>query len=107
MNTFTKVLLSVPLLLSTVACSASSLEYKTNRGTTVNIEKENVSCGDAHSTRSDLFWCKAYGTETLLNGVVRNWSGSQYCGPITYDFDVHTYNKITCQAVRDSGVYVH
>ena len=81
MNTLSKVLLSVPLLVSTVACSANTVEYKHNSGATIKIVKDSVSC---RSTNWDEFAvCKAYGTAEHLNGMVTNWSNPQeYCSNI-------------------------
>ena len=99
MNTFTKVLLSVPLLFSTVACSASTVDYKTNSGSTIKIEKESVSCRSTNWNKFAV--CKAYGTEVTLNGNVYNWSNPQkYCGNNQY---TRHSNDPTCLAAIELG----
>ena len=99
MNKFTKVLLSVPLLLSTVACSAKTVDYRTNSGSTIKIERESVSCRSKNWDKYAI--CKAYGTEETLNGDVYNWSNPQeYCSniPVT-----RTKNDPTCLAAIELG----
>ena len=101
MNTFTKVLLSVPLLLSTVACSSNTTDFvvKSGRlaGSTVTVQNDTVQCHGNNPDRGVI--CSAAGTQKLLNGDVHHWSSSQWC--YNSDYVVDTYDL--CRIGVDQG----
>jgi len=92
MNTFTKVLLSVPLILGTVACSSNTTDFVVRSGrlagSTVTVQNDSVECVSDNPDKYMI--CSAAGTQKLLNDVVHHWSKSQYC--YNSDYVVDTYD---------------
>ena len=61
MNKFTKVLLSLPLLLGTVACSDSSFTVKGSEGYTFNFQEENITTEIVQETKFEMTKYSKYG----------------------------------------------
>ena len=107
MNKFTKVLLSLPLLLGTVACSSSSFSVKSTQGYTFEFQKDNITTeivketktgggmfdwghywitkvGDTYGPSADDVYVTANGTWTDLVGNTSHFSEKVLCKSEAY-----------------------